>query len=105
MSCAGHPGILRGRPDALAFPDRLPAARADLLPALRNAHFGSGLCESGEDEEDSGVMRPFALNVDTVAHGVGHGLVFAMAGIPRMEGLTTDYLAFHESASNRVAIV
>ncbi|MEM9763769.1 MAG: hypothetical protein AAF968_14890 [Pseudomonadota bacterium] len=50
-------------------------------------------------------MRPFALNVDTVAHGVGHGLVFAMAGIPRMEGLTTDYLAFHESASNRVAIV
>ncbi|MEM8821118.1 MAG: M36 family metallopeptidase, partial [Pseudomonadota bacterium] len=70
-----------------------------------NAHFGSGFCECGEDEDDGGVMRPFALNFDIIAHEVGHGLVFSMAGIPSMDALTTDYLAFHESASDLVAIV
>ncbi|GMG81507.1 hypothetical protein LNKW23_07200 [Paralimibaculum aggregatum] len=71
----------------------------------RNAHFGSGYCECGEDADDAGVMRPFALNFDIIAHEVGHGLVFAIAGIPPVGTLTTDYLAFHESASDLVAIV
>lgn len=82
-------------------------ARLELIPHLPwdNAQFGWGFCECGEAEDDAGVARPFALNFDVLAHEAGHGLVFSMAGLPTGAGLTTEFLAFHESASDLVSLV
>ncbi|MEM7745770.1 MAG: hypothetical protein AAF409_18885 [Pseudomonadota bacterium] len=82
-------------------------SRLEMIARLpwKNAQFGWGYCECGEDVDDKGTMRPFALNFDVLAHEVGHSLIFSMTGLPTPEELTTDYLGFHESASDLVAII
>ncbi len=70
-----------------------------------NAHFGWGFLECGSGADDAGEKRAFALNFDVLAHEIGHGLVFGLAGVPSQQGLTRDYRGFHESASDCVAMI
>ena len=81
--------------------------RLELVPHVPwdNAHFGWGFMECGEGADDAGRQRKFALNFDILAHETGHGLIFAIAGIPTPETLTTSYRGFHESASDCVALI
>ncbi|MEO0760253.1 MAG: hypothetical protein AAFZ09_00305 [Pseudomonadota bacterium] len=73
--------------------------------SFRNAHFGTGFCECGDEVDDQGNVHPFALNFDVLAHETGHGLVFSMVGMPGEDTLSTDFLGFHESASDLVALL
>ena len=70
-----------------------------------NAHYGWGFMECGEGADDQGVLRPFALNFDVLAHEAGHGIVFSLAGMPSPQTLTTAFRGFHESASDCVAMI
>ena len=81
--------------------------RLELIPhvAWNNAHFGWGFLECGEAADDAGTKRPFALNFDVLAHETGHGIVFSLVGVPTPETLTTAYRAFHEAASDLVAML
>ena len=79
----------------------------ELVPdvAWDNAHAGVGFIETGGRTNRDGSYHHFALNFDVLAHEVGHTLLFSELGIPSSETLTPQYLGFHESMSDTVALV
>jgi hypothetical protein len=79
----------------------------ELVPEVGwdNAHAGIGFIETGGRVNNAGAYQPFALNFDVLAHEVGHTLLFSELGIPSIEGLTPQFLAFHESMSDLVALI
>jgi hypothetical protein len=79
----------------------------ELVPQVDwdNAHAGIGFIETGGRRGEDGVYYPFALNFDVLAHEVGHTLLFSEMGIPGAGTLTPQYLAFHESMSDMVALL
>ena len=76
-----------------------------------NAQFGWGFMELGwSSKQEAGgasseIDRQFAYNFDVIAHETGHGLIFALAGIPMADAWTAQYRGFHESASDLVALI
>ncbi len=85
--------------------DRVP--RLELIPtvAWNNAHSGPGYIETGTRLNKAGEANLFCLNLDVVAHEIGHAIVFSVLGIPSPGRLSAQYLAFHESFSDLVALV
>ncbi len=81
--------------------------RLEMIPHVpwNNAHFGWGFMECGEGADDQGALRPFALNFDVLAHETGHGILYALGGMPTPEGMTSAWRGFHESASDCVAMI
>lgn len=79
----------------------------ELVPevAWDNAHAGIGFIETGGRVNAAGTYHPFALNFDVLAHEVGHTLLFSEMGIPGFDMLTAQFLAFHESMSDMVALI
>ncbi len=79
----------------------------ELVPEVDwdNAHAGIGFIEMGGRINSLGVYQPFALNFDVLAHEVGHTLLFSEMGIPSFQTLTPEFLAFHESMSDMVALL
>lgn len=79
----------------------------ELVPQVDwdNAHAGIGFIETGGRVNQAGQYRSFALNFDVLAHEVGHTLLFSEMGVPSLESLTPEFLAFHESMSDLVALV
>ncbi len=81
--------------------------QVELVPEVDwdNAHAGIGFIETGGRVNKNGDYQPFALNFDVLAHEVGHTLLFSELGIPTSDGLTPQFLAFHESMSDMVALL
>lgn len=79
----------------------------ELIPEVDwdNAHAGIGFIETGGRRNREGVYHAFALNFDVLAHEVGHTLLFSEMGIPSFDSLTPQFLAFHESMSDMVALI
>jgi hypothetical protein len=79
----------------------------ELVPQVDwdNAHAGIGFIEAGGRINKAGAFQRFALNYDVMAHEVGHTMLFSEVGIPPLEALTPQFLAFHESMSDLVALV
>ena len=94
-----------GRPIAWHFRD--VQRRLELIPYVDwdNAQAGFGYVEAGFGRPKSGETTPFCLNFDVLAHEVGHLIVFSLLGIPDDDTLTSQYLAYHESASDCVALL
>lgn len=81
--------------------------RLELVPQVeleRNAQTGPGYLETGYVRDAEGRVQPLCLNIDVVAHEVGHRIVFAKVGIP-FRALTAEFLGFAESASDLVAMI
>lgn len=72
---------------------------------LDNATAGWGFLEVGADFPPSGPPRSFALNFDVLAHETGHLIVYATVGLPLPEAESGEYLGFHESAADLVALL
>jgi hypothetical protein len=84
-----------------------PGQRIELVPDSqleRNAQTGPGYVETGYVEDDEGKRQPLCLNIDVVAHEIGHRIVFDKVGIPR-NALTAEFRGFAESASDLVALI
>lgn len=79
----------------------------ELVPEVDwdNAHAGIGFIETGGRINRAGAYQPFALNFDVLAHEVGHTLLFSELGLPRADALTPQFLAFHESMSDLIALI
>jgi len=79
----------------------------ELVPQVDwdNAHAGIGFIETGGRVNNEGRYNSFALNFDVLAHEVGHTLLFSEMGIPSFDTLTAQFLAFHESMSDMVALI
>jgi hypothetical protein len=79
--------------------------RLEIVPRLHwdNAQSGYGFLEMGEDNA-RGEPQPFALNFDSVAHEVGHLIVFGVMGLPVREP-PHEYFAYHEAVADFVALI
>lgn len=82
-------------------------ARLELVPWLNwdNAHSGFGFIEMGFGRDDKGQKFPYNLNFDVLAHELGHTLLYSVIGMPDDDRATAEFFAFHETASDMVAIV
>jgi hypothetical protein len=81
--------------------------RLELVPLLDwdNAHSGYGFVETGWNRHRQGSALQFALSLDTIAHEIGHSILFSEIGIPVGSRRTAEFLAFHEAAADLVALV
>ena len=79
----------------------------ELVPQVDwdNAHAGIGFIETGGRVNNAGRYQSFALNFDVIAHEVGHTMLFSEVGIPSTRMLAPQFLAFHESMSDMVALI
>jgi len=80
------------------------ALEISLLDGLDNAAAGYGFLEVGAGFPAPGELLPFSLNLDVVAHEVGHLIVYAEVGVPAPGVEAGEYFGFHESAADLVAL-
>lgn len=70
-----------------------------------NGQAGFGYLELGWNHSFRGRSHAFALNFDTVAHEVGHLLLFALLGVPPPQLLDGEFRGFHEAMADVVALL
>ena len=86
------------------FQETLPKLEIVPLVDWRNAQAGYGFLELGYSKV-GGVMRPYALNFDTIAHEVGHLIVFSEMGVPGTTSREAEYFPFSEAFSDLVSLI
>lgn len=81
--------------------------RMELVPWVQwnNAQSGWGYIEAGYRLGDGGAQTPMALNFDVLAHELGHSILYSELGLPPQDRGGSEFFAFHESASDLVAII
>lgn len=81
--------------------------RLEIIPWLdwENAQSGYGFLELGVERGPDGRTYPFALNFDTIAHEVGHAILFSLMGVPEDLAYTGDFGAFHEASADLVSLL
>jgi len=81
--------------------------RLELIPQVEwnNAHSGYGFIETGYARPGTDDPQPFCLNFDVLAHELGHALIYQLLGTPPEGNASAEFLAFHESASDCVAML
>ncbi|MFW6076972.1 MAG: hypothetical protein ACOC71_04410 [Hyphomicrobiales bacterium] len=79
----------------------------EIIPCIDwdNAQSGFGFLELGMDQADDGQTYPFALNMDVIAHEVGHAILFSLYGFPENGLGDGDYGALHESGADLVSLL
>jgi len=93
-----------GRRIVWNFEPDYDALEISLFPEFDNAYSGYGFLEIGADTED-GEVRSFGLNFDVIAHETGHLIIHSLLGVPDPDRQTPEYLGFHESAADVVAMI
>jgi len=81
--------------------------RLEIIPWLdwENAQSGYGFLELGIEHAPDGRDYPFALNFDTIAHEVGHAILFSLMGTPDDGLFADDFGAFHEASADLVSLI
>jgi hypothetical protein len=81
--------------------------RLELVPLVEwnNAHSGYGFIETGFARAGEPDPQPFCLNFDVLAHELGHAFIYALLDTPPADRVSAEYLAFHESAADCVAMI
>ncbi len=87
------------------FADVFPRLEIVCLDGWDNGQGGFGFLELGENIRWRGKVHSFALNFDTIAHEMGHLLVFAHLGLPDPSELDGEYRGFHEAMADLLALV
>lgn len=87
------------------FADDYP--RLELIPLVDwdNAHSGYGFIETGFARSEGSDALPFCLNFDVLAHELGHAMIYALLDTPPLDRISAEYLSFHESAADCVAMI
>ncbi|PDT54618.1 MULTISPECIES: hypothetical protein [Sinorhizobium] len=80
--------------------------KLEIVPFVEwdNAHAGYGFLELGRAQVD-GIVRPYALNFDTIAHEVGHFIVLSETGLPKGPSRDLDFFPFSEAFSDAVSLI
>lgn len=81
--------------------------RLELVPLVEwnNAHSGYGFIETGFARPGEQDPQPFCLNFDVLAHELGHAFIYALLDTPPADRVNAEYIAFHESAADCVAMI
>lgn len=93
-----------GRPIQWHFARDYSKVELSILPIFDNAYSGRGFIEVG-GRRDPESFVPYSLNFDVIAHEVGHQIIYSEVGIPDPSRATAEYLGFHESAADLVALI
>jgi hypothetical protein len=94
-----------GRPIDWHFSPQHERLEIVLLPEWDNAHVGWGFMEVGAYTSETGEVRPFTLNFDTLAHELGHLIIYSEVGIPPLQDVASEYFGFHEAAADLTALL
>lgn len=86
------------------FADAYDRLEISLFPEFDNAFCGYGYLEIGADFEH-GPVQSFGLNFDVIAHETGHLIVNSVIGAADDEHQEPEFLGFHESAADVVAML
>ncbi|MCT7377879.1 hypothetical protein [Chelativorans salis] len=80
--------------------------RLEIIPLVdwENAQAGYGFLELGYSRV-GGVMHPYALNLDTIAHEVGHFISLGELGVPTAVSPDSDFFPFAEAFSDLVSLI
>ncbi|WP_159592964.1 hypothetical protein [Chelativorans xinjiangense] len=80
--------------------------RLEIVPLVdwENAQAGYGFLELGYSRVD-GIDRPYALNLDTIAHEVGHLISLGELGFPIAASRDSDFFPFAEAFSDVVSLI
>jgi hypothetical protein len=94
-----------GGPIPWHFAEQRP--RLELVPLVEwnNAHSGYGFIETGFARPGAPDPQPFCLNFDVLAHELGHSFIYQLLGTPPADRVSAEYIAFHESAADCVAMI
>src|SRR5262249_1914596 len=76
-----------------------------LLPDWDNAQFGYGFLEVGSQFERDGRILKFGLDLDVIAHELGHAIVYSMIGVPRLGTEFPEYVGLQESFGDCVSLI
>ena len=81
--------------------------RLEIIPIVEwnNAHSGYGFIETGYARPEAPDRQPFSLNFDVLAHELGHAFIYSLLGTPPPDRVSAEYIAFHESAADCVAMI
>jgi hypothetical protein len=81
--------------------------RLELVPVVEwdNAQCGYGFLETGFARLGRPESHPFCLDFDVLAHELGHALLYSLLGLPPLDRVTAEFLAFHESAADCAAMI
>jgi hypothetical protein len=93
-----------GRPVRWFFDETFPRLEIVAFVNWDNAQAGYGFLELGCSDTD-GVLRPYALNFDTIAHEVGHLILLSETGVPTIFSRTADFFPFSEAFSDAVSLI
>ena len=102
---ARHLGGLFRRADSWHFARDYPSIELIPLVEWDNAQSGYGFVGRAGAENLEGVILQFALSLDTIAHEIGHSIIFSEVGIPVGAHQTAEFLAFHEATADVVALI
>ena len=93
-----------GRPVRWFFDQTFP--RLEIVPFVDwdNAQAGYGFLELGCSDVD-GILRPYALNFDTIAHEVGHLIMLSETGVPAATSPGGDFFSYSEAFSDCVSLI
>jgi hypothetical protein len=94
-----------GRPIPWHFADDFDQLELIIMPSLNNARMGWGFLEAGAHHAASGVLRPFSLSFDVIAHEIGHCIVYSEISVPSDEATAGEYFGFHEAAADLTALL
>ncbi|WP_292223832.1 hypothetical protein [Mesorhizobium sp.] len=94
-----------GRPITWYFAETYE--RLEIIPWVdwNNAQSGYGYLELGVDRAPDGRNYPYALNFDTIAHEVGHAILFSLFGVPANGLKTGDFASFHEASADITSLL
>ena len=81
--------------------------RLEIIPVVDwdNAQSGYGFLELGYEQGEDGKGSPYALNFDTIAHEMGHAILFSLIGMPENALQAADFGAFHEACSDIISLL
>jgi hypothetical protein len=93
-----------GRPIAWHFASDFKRLEVLAETSLDNAQAGYGFMEVGAHHDKDGLVTPFALNFDVIAHELGHLIIYGTIGVP-VDAIEGEYFGFHECAADLVALI
>ena len=94
-----------GRPIEWHFARDYRQLEIVILPNLDNAYAGYGFMEIGAHPAPNGMLLPYALNFDVMAHELGHLIIYSTIGVPSQTAQRAEYYGFQESAADTTALI
>ena len=94
-----------GRPIKWHFSPAYRRLEILLLPRGTTRTVGWGFMEVGAYTTEEGERRLFSLNFDTIAHELGHLIIYSEVGLPPTAAGEAEYFGFHEAAADLTALV